>query len=90
MAGRSRRPVSPGMAVLVLMVHLLPPCAAAGELSAGTFSKSAPAVLVNALAREMAFVRSFSASYPYQFGQRKGRREKRDEVTVEDMGTQKE
>lgn len=90
MAGRSRRPVNPGMAVFALMVCLVPPCAWAGELSAGASSKSAPAVMVNALAREIAFVRSFSASYPCQFGKRKGDRGKKNAVAVEDMGAPKE
>lgn len=89
MAGRSGKSISSGVIVIAAMIFLAPMCAVAWEARVRASSKSFPVVLINALGRETAFVKSFSVSYPGQFRQQRGGKKKMSTVAVEDPGARR-
>jgi hypothetical protein len=85
MARRSLTRVSCCIALIALI------CGAGTVLTAEEARDNPPdipsSVLVNALARQIAFVKSFSVGYPYQYRQDERPRKTRG-VVVDDMRTQ--
>ncbi len=86
MARRSLMPVSCCIALIALT------CGAGTVLTAEETRANPPdiasSVLVNALARQIAFVKSFSVGYPYQYRQDEPPQKTRS-VVVEDIRTQR-
>lgn len=89
MARRSQKRVSLCIVLFISAIHMTPMCAGADQIQGDAPSKDAASIIVNVLAREMAFVRSFSPDYPGQFGQQESGREKSNIISVEEMGTGK-
>jgi hypothetical protein len=86
MARRSLMPVSCCITLIALI------CGAGtvltSEEACGNPPDIASSVLVNALARQIAFVKSFSAAYPYQYRQDEPPRKTRS-VVADDIRTQR-
>ena len=91
MARRSLMTVSCCIALIALICGAGTPVPLWGltpEEACGDPPGIASSVLVNALARQIAFVKSFSVSYPYQYRQDEPPRKTRG-VVVDDMRTQR-
>lgn len=91
MARRSLMPASCCIALIALMCGAGTPVslrAVTAEEARGNPPDIAPSVLVNALARQIAFVKSFSVGYPYQYRQ-DGPPGKTLSVEADDIGTKR-
>ncbi len=88
MARHSRMIISFCIAFFILTAHLAAVRAEAGETPGNASSKGTSSEMVNVLAREIAFARSFSVSYPCQYQQEQRGPKEAGAITIDDIRTQ--